>query len=202
MAFPAFFDKAPRIKVRDPLSEFLGASDDGIIEYSYADAVRLAGHSCPTVAGSYLMARAALKELYGDAIPERGGIEVIMSEGESEGTTGVIAQVFTLITGAAARNGFHGIAGNFTRNGLLEYNGKDPQAIAALRRSDTGQTVRVALDVSQVPGSPEMRPLMSRALAPNADKATIQAFGKLWQERVERVFEHADDENVILVEKV
>ena len=102
MSLRAFFADAPRITVRDALSEFLGASDDGLIEYGYADAVRVAGHSCPTVAGAYLMALAGLRALYPDATPERGGIEVVMNGGEDEGTTGVIAQVFTLLTGAAA----------------------------------------------------------------------------------------------------
>ncbi|MBV6494344.1 MAG: hypothetical protein LDLANPLL_02376 [Turneriella sp.] len=204
MAFPAFFEKAPRIKVRDALAAFLGASDDGTMEYQYADAVRVAGHSCPTVAGAYLMARAALKELYGAEIPERGNIEIVMSEGEGEGTTGVIAQIFTLVTGAAAKNGFHGIAGKFVRHGLLTFNGRDSGgAIATFRRSDTGEAVRVGLDVSGVEGSPEMRPLMGKALSPNPKKEDLEAFGKLWQERVEKVLlEHADDENVVLLERI
>ena len=86
MSLRAFFADAPRITVRDALSEFLGASDDGLIEYGYADAVRVAGHSCPTVAGAYLMALAGLRALYPDATPERGGIEVVMNGGEDEGT--------------------------------------------------------------------------------------------------------------------
>jgi hypothetical protein len=56
-AFPDFFSDAPRIAVRDPLAEFLGAADGGVIEYRYADVVKLAGHSCPTVASAFLMAR-------------------------------------------------------------------------------------------------------------------------------------------------
>ena len=52
MQFPKFFDAAPRITVRDPLARFLGAVEDGVIEYRYADAVMLAGHSCPTVASA------------------------------------------------------------------------------------------------------------------------------------------------------
>ena len=73
-AFPAFFSDAPVIRVRDPLAAFLGAARDGVLEYGYADAVRLAGHSCPTVASAWLMARAALRELFGDALPERGAV--------------------------------------------------------------------------------------------------------------------------------
>lgn len=66
MSFPAFFAQVPSIILRDRLAEFLGAAADGLIEYRYADAVRLAGHSCPTVAGSYLLSHRALRALYGD----------------------------------------------------------------------------------------------------------------------------------------
>ena len=45
MNFPGFFDDVPHIAVHDPLAQFLGASEDGVIEYSYTDVVKLAGHS-------------------------------------------------------------------------------------------------------------------------------------------------------------
>lgn len=62
--FPSFFTEIPPIVVHDRLAEFLGAADGGVIEYRYADAVKLAGHSCPTVAGAFLLARRALASLY------------------------------------------------------------------------------------------------------------------------------------------
>ena len=43
--FPDFFAQAPVITVRDPLAQFLGAVRQGLIQYGYADVVRLAGHS-------------------------------------------------------------------------------------------------------------------------------------------------------------
>ena len=52
MKYPAFFDEVPSISLYDPLAEFLGAAEDGILQYGYVDAVRLAGHSCPTVASA------------------------------------------------------------------------------------------------------------------------------------------------------
>ena len=107
--FPVYFEQAPTIMVRDPLAEFLGAAEHGLMTYRYVDAVRLAGHSCPTVAGAYLMVCRGLKALYGDDVPERGGIEVRMRDGRDEGTTGVVASVATLLTGAAAEQGFGGI---------------------------------------------------------------------------------------------
>ncbi len=200
MNFPAFFDQAPKIQVHDPLSEFLSAVDGGRIEYGYADAVRLAGHSCPTVAGAYLMARAGLRALFPDGPAERGGVAVTMSAGETDGTTGVIAQVFTLLTGAAANNGFHGIGGRFVRSGLLRYGGGRQDCIAEFRRTDRGVGVRLALDFSSVPPAPQMRMLMGQALAPEASADVRRAFGEVWQERVRRLLlDHADDPAVILV---
>ncbi len=196
----AIFESAPRIVMRDALAETLGAADRGLIEYSYSDAVRLAGHSCPTVAGAWLMARAAVRALYPDAVGERGAIAVTMSAPEEEGTTGVVAQVFTLVTGAAANNGFHGIGGRFVRNGLLAYGSGDTGAIASFRRLDTGTLVDVAMDLSAVQPAPQMRALMQRALTPDATAAERKAFADAWQERVHRLLlEHADDANTIRV---
>lgn len=201
MAFPEFFADAPTIKVHDGLAETLGASDDGSMEYHYADAVRVAGHSCPTVAGAWLMARAALKALYGNAPAERGNVEVTMSGDEEEGTTGVMAQVFTLVTGAAADNGFHGLGGRYVRRDLLRYGSGDPHAIAHFRRRDTGVEVGVTMDLSGIPPAPEMRPLMGRALAPDATADERRGFARAWQDRVRRLLlEHADDEAAIQVQ--
>ena len=202
MSLPAFFAQAPRILLRDPLAELLGAAEDGLIEYGYADAVRLAGHSCPTVAGAYLMARAGLRALYPDTLPERGGVVVTMGAAEVEGTTGVIAQVFTLVTGAAANNGFHGIGGQHARHNLLRYGGGDRNSIASFRRADNGDSVHLSLDLSAIPPAPQLRELMVRALAADATGEERAAFGSVWQDRVRRLLlEHADDPNVIRVER-
>ena len=80
MAFPSFFSEVPAIILRDRLAQFLGAADGGLIEYHYADVVKLAGHSCPTVAGAYLMTSRVLNALYGDDMPERGEIRVDFRE--------------------------------------------------------------------------------------------------------------------------
>jgi hypothetical protein len=72
MSHPAFFDEVKSITLRDPLAEILGAASDGMMRYSYLDAVKLAGHSCPTVAGAYLMTLKALEKLYPDSVAERG----------------------------------------------------------------------------------------------------------------------------------
>ena len=33
MHLPAFYSHAPRLLLRDPLAAFLGAADDGLLEY-------------------------------------------------------------------------------------------------------------------------------------------------------------------------
>ena len=55
MRYPDFFDEAPHITMYDPLAKFLGATEGGIFEYNYIDAVKAAGHSCPTGASARLM---------------------------------------------------------------------------------------------------------------------------------------------------
>jgi hypothetical protein len=111
MQTPAFFDAVPAIFVVDPLADALGAVEGGLIEYRYIDAVKLAGHSCPTVAGAWLMTRAALARLYPGETPRRGKIRVEMRQALDEGVAGVIAGVASLVTGAANEGGFKGLAG-------------------------------------------------------------------------------------------
>ena len=198
MHYPAFYDEAPRIAMRDPLAALLGAADDGLIDYGYADAVRLAGHSCPTVAGAYLMARTAMRTLYPDQPAERGGICVRMPAAEDEDVTGVTAQVLTLITGAAASNGFHGIGGRFVRQSLLSYAAVRGASAVQFHRRDNGNAVSVELDLSRIPPAPQLRELMGAALDPAATAAQRTAFGQAWQDRVRRLLlDHADDPEVL-----
>ena len=57
-----FFDNVEPIKVKDPLAVVLGAMDKGeVFTFTYADAVKFAGHSCPAVAGAYKSMQIALK---------------------------------------------------------------------------------------------------------------------------------------------
>ncbi len=201
MDFPDFFDNAPAVTLREPLASFLGAASSGTITYRYADAVRLAGHSCPTVAGAYLVVRKGLTALYGDALPERGGIEVHLRDGREEGTTGVVAAVATLLTGAASETGFGGIGGarRFSRRDLLRFDAPI-DGLMALRRLDTERGVIVDFDTAAVPPDPEMSVLFPRAVAGTADEGEQARFAVLWQDRVARMLlDHADDPALVSV---
>ena len=203
MNYPDFYEQAPVVRTRDPFAEMLGAARDGVLEYHYADAVRLAGHSCPTVAGAFLMGRAALAALFPDEPAERGAIAIHMPAPESEGTTGVTAQVLTLLTGAASDNGFHGIQGRFRRKGLLSFAERKEGEAISFKRLDTGAGVTVSLDVSPVPGDPAQGARMAAILYGNADDEQRVAFANAWQERVRLLLlEFADDPRVIRVTPV
>lgn len=196
--FPAFFEDAPDLTLRDPLAGFLGMGD-GIMTYRYADAVRLAGHSCPTVAGAWLMLVQGLSWLYDEEIPERGGIEVHMRESRTEGTIGVIATIATLLTGAAPETGFNGIgpARRFSRRDLLVFDATIDGTLG-LRRRDTGAGVIVDINTASVPHDPHMQDLMPKAISGEANAAELERFGALWQDRVRRMLvEHADDPKLI-----
>jgi hypothetical protein len=198
--FPDFFADAPRITVRDPLAAFLGAADEGIIEYRYADVVKLAGHSCPTVASAFLMARAALAALYPGVLPERGGVRVDMPEPADEGVSGVIGSVIGMITGAAGAGGFHGIGGRFDRRALLSF-GVSELARPRLARIDTGAAVSVSVRTERVPGDPRMRALLQRCMTGAATPEEEAQFRALWQDRVRRLLvEYGDDRQLVVVE--
>ena len=200
--YPAFFDQAPTLTVQDGLARFLGATRDGILTYRYLDAVRLAGHSCPTVAGSWLMVIRGLKALYGDDIPERGNIDVLMRDERHEGTTGVIASIATLLTGAAAETGFHGIGPvhRFKRQDLLQYGAASIDGMLVLKRRDTGAAVQVELNAGIIPFHPDMQALLPKAVSGYATPAEMQRFGEVWQERVRAILiDHADDDALVQI---
>ncbi len=199
MKTPAFFDAVAPIAVADPLAELLGAAEGGRIEYHYLDAVKLAGHSCPTVAGAWLMTRTALARLYPDEAPPRGGTRVELRQPVDEGVTGVIASVAGLITGAANEGGFKGLAGRFGRQGLLVF-GVAMMGEIRFTRLDNGASVELAHFPQAVPRPDGLAELMRGALAPPADAVTRAAFAAAWQEWVRRILiEHADDPALITV---
>jgi hypothetical protein len=199
-AFPDFFAAAPTVRVRDPLADFLGAAAGGIIEYHYEDAVRLAGHSCPTVAAAYLMTRAALAALYGDELPVRGEIRVDLREARDAGVAGVIASVATLLTGATADSGFRGLGGRFNRRDKLFFGQSHVHGELRFTRLDSEAAVEVSADLTRVPGDPRTGELMQLCLAGRGNAAEEAEFRALWQERVRRLLlEHADDPAVIVL---
>ena len=194
MSFPDFFDSVPVITVRDPLSEFLGAAEGGVIRYNYTDAVKVTGHSCVVTATAWAMLMAGLAALYSTTMPERGGLDVQFRDRADEGTIGVTASIVQLVTGAAGDSGFHGIGptARFARRGLMRF-GTGIDGTFQLHRRDTGRSVVVSADPPRVSMSPELRDLFQRGVAGQLDAGALSRFGQLWQERIRSLLlDHAD----------
>lgn len=198
MTYPQFFAAVPGITLHDPLAACLGAADQGLIEYGYVDAVKLAGHSCPTVAGAYLMTLKALAYLYPGATPERGAIRVELGVAQADGTAGVTAAVAGLLTGAAGEGGFKGLAGRYARRNLLAFSAPIDGDLA-FTRTDSGACITAAYHPEVVPAPAGLQGLMPKLLAGAASAAEQAEFARLWQQRVERILiDHFDDPQLVV----
>lgn len=187
MNYPEYYNEVEHIILKDELSAFLGASEDGIIDISYLDIVKMAGHSCATVCGAYLMALKGLKSLFESELPKRGEIKVEL-QGTLDDNTGVVAMVLSNITGATTDNGFMGINSKFNRRGLLHFGAKIESNIK-LTRLDTNRSIEVNYVPSRVvsPGD-----IMMSAIGPNATDESKKSFPQRWQAMVKAIFDNAD----------
>jgi len=190
--YPTFFKTRPVIKLHDPLQKFLGTFQDGIVEFTYLDIVKSAGHSCPMVTGAYLMTLKGLKALYRDELPVRGDIIVSFNNTKEEGFTGVFAHVISQITGAKDITGFKGIQGKFNRSNLLDFE-INFEGLVKFERRDTGRAVSVTYDISSFQASEKQQLLMKKVLNGEASQAEEIDFEVLWQQRVEKIFNHVSE---------
>jgi len=186
MEYPPFFDQVEPIELYDPLADFLGAIEAGEMEIGYLDLVKLAGHSCPTVAGAYLMARIGLEHLFPDALPIRGEIEVHVKGAKSEGVNGVIGTLIAYVCGAGDEGGFKGLGGRYGRANKLHY-GADIEGEVRLVRCEDGKSVELSYDPGVVPPDPKVGELMQKLLSGHGTIDERKEFQRLWQARVEKI---------------
>ncbi len=199
MNYPDFFNEIEVIKVKDPLSNTLGAFENGEYEFNYIDVVKSAGHSCPTVAGAYIITLVALKALYPNERAVRGNIKVEFEEDLEDGVAGVIGNVVSQITGATDKSGFKGLQGQFSRHSLMHFN-SNIDASARFTRTDTEKSVDVTYNPAAVKPNPDMQTIMQKMKEGTVTSNESKEFGVLWQERVKRIFENID--SVVQVEEV
>lgn len=192
MTYPDFFDTIDIIKVKDPLSQVLGAFEMGEYEFSYLDVVKSAGHSCPTVAGAYIITLEALKALYPNQRAVRGNIKVEFEESLGEGVAGVISNVISQITGATDKSGFKGLQGQFARHSLMSFDKDISNASARFTRLDNGKAISVTYNPEAVKANPKMIKLMKTLGSGEARPQDVKEFGVMWQDRVKRIFENID----------
>ena len=193
---PDYINNVEPIIVYDELAAFLGAIQDGIYTVTYWEIVKMAGHSCATVAGAWLMAWHGLKALYEDELPRRGEIRVELKGDVQEHHSGVVGMVLTNITGATRDDGFGGIpGGKFNRTGLLHY--KAPiDTDVRFTRLDTGKSVGVNYRPGKIVDP--MKILMS-AIGPDATQEDKESFPKRFQEMVATVFARQDEVIEVIV---
>lgn len=189
-----FFDEAPEIRLKDSLAYILGAmEEDGVLVYKYPDVVKMAGHSCVSVAGAYMATVKALKALYDNELPARGDIRVTIKGDVSDLAYGPMAQVISLITGAAGETGFAGLGRKFVRKNKLIFDKDDFQFNTFIfQREDTGKAVKVTYNPQVLPQSPLMGNLMPLVVSGQASKDERGQFVALWQGNVRKVLLESD----------
>jgi hypothetical protein len=196
MKYLSFFDEIEKIIVYDDLMQFLGVNEDGIVDITYPDTVKFAGHSCATVAGAYLLAREGLKALYPNELPKRGYIKVELQKDPLEDNTGVVGSVISMITGATKDFGFGGIpTGKFNRRNLLFFNA-DIDSDVCFTRLDTNEKVYVNYRPKKIVNP---MAILKSAIKPDATKEDIESFPIRFQEMVKTVFDNY--EKVIEIKK-
>ncbi|MDR4509148.1 MAG: hypothetical protein MRJ65_13105 [Candidatus Brocadiaceae bacterium] len=190
-----FFDSVAPIKMKDPLAVLLGAiNKDDVFVFTYADAVKFAGHSCPAVAGAYKSTQIALKNLYGEDVPVRGNIQVALEGGTDTKVNGPVSHIVTLITGAAPESGFKGFGekGIHGRYNLMTFDlGKslNPTATCSMifQRIDNGKIVKITYFADNVPMDKRAGKLMPLVISGKASGEEVSLFGDLMQERVKTI---------------
>jgi len=192
------------IEIRDPVAAALGVLEPGDpFVVTYTDAVKEAGHSCPTAAGAYRITQLGLDALYADGSPVRSEVEVRAAGPRDDATYGVMSRIVSYITGAAEDDGFGGLAGGYGgRRDLLHFDAFDPDTADPtfrLRRTDTDETVQVTYHVGEVPdGGPAIGTLRA-ILDGTARDRQREAFADAWHRRVQAVL---SDDSLFAVEQV
>jgi len=185
MRYPAFFDRITPIVLKDPLGEFIGTSQGGILEITYVDTVKMAGHSCAVVGGAYLSAREGLRALYRDGLPRRGEIKVEIRHKVTEDNAGVVGTVLSNITGATTDFGFGGLpGGRFNRRNLLFYNAPIDTDIR-FTRLDTNRQVGVNCHPERAVNP---RAILMSAIGPAATPENKRTFPERFQNMVKQLF--------------
>ncbi|WP_435119941.1 hypothetical protein [Halolamina sp. C58] len=192
------------VEIRDPVAEALGVLEPGEpFVITYTDAVKEAGHSCPTASGAYRIAQLGLDALYPDGYPVRSEFEVQAAGPQDDAAYGVMSRIVSYVTGATEDDGFSGLAGGYGgRRGLLRFDVFDPataEPTFRFRRTDTDETVEVIYHVGDVPdGGPAIGNLQL-ILDESASDQQREAFADAWHGRVQIVL---SDDSLFTVDAV
>lgn len=185
MNTPTFYATSS-IKLYEPLYDLFGVNKNAHVEFTFEDAVKIAGHACPTVAGAFLLAYHGARKLYEGETPIRGSFQLLFKEDESVGVTGVISTIMGSILGASGIGGFKGLGGQFARNNRVLYNQSISSQVAILR-TDTNAIVYLDYHPELIPLHQETSQLLSKILNDQATLSEKSTFQKLWNQRLEAI---------------
>ncbi len=190
-----FFTDVEPIRLVEPLAHLLGAQNPGDeFVFHFTDAVLLAGHACPAVSGAYKLTARALGALYGDELPVRGEIQVLIKGGPEDLAYGPQAQVISLITGASGATGFKGLGGRFSRKNKLLFDPAHTEFNTFIfSRADTGAAVKVTYNPQAIKPDPRMSDLSALVMKGTATKEEHDLFISLWQGNVKKILLSDED---------
>jgi len=205
--FRYFLADVKPIVMREPLADFLGAFQhhNAMLEYSFEEVVKMAGHACPTVASAFVCCRKALGRLHEGEIPERGNVAVTVHAEADKEAFGVIGEIFAFITGARGPTGFKGLGPKFGRKDLLAFGegDQDRRGSFTFSRVDNGRGVNARIlpeHFPSIPGGENLETLMRKASRDGADHEDVHKFQDLWMERVKAIaLEERNVENWLLL---
>ena len=200
--FREFLTAVEPIRFREPFAATLGVftRDDAVLEYTFVDVVKMAGHACPTTAGAYMCCQEALKALYDGEIPVRGDISVTIYGEPDESVYGVISHVFCLLTGAAPASGFRGLGHKFRRKDLLKFSPEKVQSKALcfeFKRTDVDKIVLIKFYPHKIPfpeeKSKKLTALLEKVIWEAAKDVEQREFQDLWMAKVEDMLVKKND---------
>lgn len=165
------------VNIHEPFAEYLMAEKEEYqFKISLLDVVQFSGHACPSMVGAFLISQKAIQELFPETnVCVRGQVAVEMPTPATQGATGPISNVFSMIFGAWEQSGFGGLGGQFVRRGLLKYDSSN--VAPGTFRFHNLQTGR-AVDISYNP-----------SLAPVPESSEGLPFQKLWRHKIASILE-------------
>lgn len=197
MKYLDFFDSIEKIVLKDELLIFLWVNNDWLIDFSYKDIVKTAGHSCWTVAWAYLIAQKWLKELFWNENPNRGKIKVEIKKAPTDDNAWVIWCVLSNITWATTNYWFWGISTwEFNRRNTLFYN-VDIESDVKLTDLITWKSVEINYRPWRIVNPMK---ILKSAIWPDATELDKKTFPIKFQAMVKTIFENSD--TVIDVKKI
>ena len=184
-----FFDSIEKIVLKDDLLVFLWVNNDWLIDFSYTDIVKTAGHSCWTVAGAYLIAQKWLKALFWDELPNRGQIKVEIKKEPTDDNAWVIWCVLSNITWATTNYGFWWIP-------TWEFNRRNTLFYTVNIESDVRFTDLITWKSVEVNYRPwrivNPMKILKSAIWPDATEFDKKTFPVKFQNMVKTIFENSD----------